>query len=292
VNIDYEEIPETEIDTSIPMSTRLRQFPWWVVILVITGVLLAILILTDEFYNEQFQIMVSGRVEATATEGMLLTARITLISFSIALVLGLLTGLARVSSNPITYTIASLYVEIVRGVPLVVLMLYVAFVIIPYGIAPLISGIGDLLNIASLEQFTTRQISYETRAIIALAFGYGAYQAEIFRAGIQSIERGQMEASRSLGMSYFQAMRHVILPQAIRRVLPPLGNDFISMLKDSALATVLAVPELTQMGRIQRSATFRVFEVFNVVTFLYLSMTLVLSAGVKVLERRMRLGKD
>lgn len=270
----------------------LRQFPWWALILILTGVRLGIAILTDEFYNETFQTLVNGRVEAAATEGILLTARITLISFGIALVLGLITGYARVSSNTIPYTIASFYVEVVRGVPLVVLMLYVAFVIIPYGIAPMIKSIGELFQWSTLIDFSTRQISYEMRAIAALSFGYGAYQAEIFRAGIQSIERGQMEAARSLGMSYFQAMIHIILPQAIRRVLPPLGNDFISMLKDSALATVLAVPELTQMGRILRGASFRVFEVFNVVTFLYLTMTLVLSGGVKVLERRMRIGKD
>ncbi|MGD2026591.1 MAG: amino acid ABC transporter permease, partial [Anaerolineales bacterium] len=111
--------------------------------------------------------------------------------------------------------------------------------------------------------------------------------AEIFRAGIQSIERGQMEAARSLGMTYIQSMRYVILPQAIRRVLPPLGNDFIAMLKDSSLATVLAVPELTQLGRVQRSSTFRVFEVFNSVAFLYLTMTLILSFLVRTLERRL-----
>jgi len=100
--------------------------------------------------------------------------------------------------------------------------------------------------------------------VIALAFAYGAFEAEIFRAGIQSISRGQMEAARSLGMRYFQAMRFVILPQAIRAVLPPLGNDFIAMLKDSSLATVLAVPELTQMTRVRRRSTFRVMEAFNV----------------------------
>jgi polar amino acid transport system permease protein len=97
-----------------------------------------------------------------------------------------------------------------------------------------------------------------------------------------------MEAARSLGMTYAQAMRHVILPQAIRRVLPPLGNDFIACLKDSSLATVLAVNELTQLGRLRRSSTFRVFETFNVLTFLYLAMTLLLSAAVRWLERRMK----
>jgi polar amino acid transport system permease protein len=127
--------------------------------------------------------------------------------------------------------------------------------------------------------------------VIALAVGYGAFEAEIFRAGIQSISRGQMEAARSLGMSYFQAMRFVILPQAVRRVLPPLGNDFIAMLKDSSLATVLAVNELTQMTRLRRASTFRVMEAFMVAAFLYLSMTLILSGFVRVLERRLKIAE-
>ena len=127
------------------------------------------------------------------------------------------------------------------------------------------------------------------RFIIALSLGYGAFEAEIFRAGIQSISKGQMEAARSLGMSYIQSMRFIILPQAIRRVLPPLGNDFIAMLKDSSLATVLAVNELTQLTRIRRSSTFRVMEAFLVAAFLYLVMTLLLSGVVRMLERKMKI---
>ena len=119
--------------------------------------------------------------------------------------------------------------------------------------------------------------------------GYGAFEAEVFRAGIQSISKGQMEAAKSLGMNYIQAMRFIILPQAIRRVLPPLGNDFISCLKDSSLATVLAVNELTQLGRLRRASTFRVLETFNVVAFLYLSMTLLLSSFVRWLEKKMKI---
>ena len=165
-------------------------------------------------------------------------------------------------------------------------MLYFAFVILPV-IVNLLNGLGEAINLSSLATLELRAISFESRAIAALAIGFGAYEAEIFRAGIVSIERGQMEAARSLGMNYIQAMRYVILPQAIRRVLPPLGNDFIALLKDSSLATVLAVPELTQLGRLQRSSTFRVFEVFNSMAFLYLSMTLVLSFLVRVLERRL-----
>jgi len=191
-----------------------------------------------------------------------------------------LTGLARVSKNPVLFNIATFYVETIRGIPLVVLLLYIAFALMPL----LVDALNAMGIVSSL-----RDVPMEARAIIALAIGYGAYEGEVFRAGIQSIGKGQMEAAKSLGMNYFQAMRFVILPQAIRRVLPPLGNDFISLLKDSSLATVLAVDELTQLGRIRRASTFRVLETFNLMAFLYLAMTLVLSGAVGWLERRMKI---
>jgi polar amino acid transport system permease protein len=268
------------------VGRSLRQVPWWVVALVLIALLFIYTVITNHKYQETLNVMVFGRPTSTALEGVALTIRITLTAFAIASVLGLIAGLARISSNVIVFNIATFYVEVVRGIPLVVLMLYTAFVLLPV-LIDLFSALGARLHITGLAEISIRQVSFEMRATAALAFGYGAYEAEVFRAGIQSIERGQMEAARSLGMTYFQAMRHVILPQAIRRVLPPLGNDFIAMLKDSSLATVLAVPELTQLGRVQRSSTFRVFEVFNTVTVLYLSMTLVLSALVRMLERRM-----
>jgi polar amino acid transport system permease protein len=263
-----------------------KDIPLWAVFIIAIAVLFIYTVLTSEKYQDTISILLFGRPEAAALEGILLTIRITLSSFALATVLGLITGLARTSNNLIIYNIATFYVEVIRGMPLVVLMLYVAFVLLPILIDAFV-GMGQSLNIAFLANISIRDVSFESRAIFALAFGYGAYEAEVFRAGIESIERGQMEAARSLGMTYFKAMRYVILPQAVRRILPPLGNDFISCLKDSSLATVLAVPELTQLGRVQRSSTFRVFEVFNSVAMLYLSMTLVLSFFVKRLERRM-----
>ena len=127
-----------------------------------------------------------------------------------------------------------------------------------------------------------------SRAIIALAVTYGAYLAEIFRAGIQSIARGQMEAARSLGMSYGQAMRYVILPQAIRNVLPALGNDFVAMVKDSSLVSVLAVRDITQVSRLYAGTTFRFREAYIILAVMYLTMTVVLSLLVQLLERRLR----
>jgi polar amino acid transport system permease protein len=264
----------------------LGNLPWWAIILVATGLMLTYSILANPNYRDTFEFL---------SVGVIVTLRVTLSAYLLSAGAGLITGLARTSKNTLLYTISTLYVETARGVPLIVLMLYVAFVMVPAGIA-LINGFGRLAislgmgsSFGGLSDFSIRQVSIEARGVIALAVGYAAYEAEVFRAGIESISRGQMEAARSLGMTYTQAMRFIILPQAIRRVLPPLGNDFIAMLKDSSLLTVLAVPELTQLGRLRRSSTFRVFETFNVVTFLYLAMTLALSGVVRFIEQKMKI---
>jgi polar amino acid transport system permease protein len=201
----------------------------------------------------------------------MLTVRATILGYGLALLLGLIAGLMLVSRSPITLAISKLYVEVIRGIPLLVIVLYAGFVLSPY-IREATNGGVDLRGFPG--------------AVIGLGFGYGAYLAEVFRAGIQSIHRGQMEAARSLGMSYFQSMRHVILPQALRVVLPPLGNDFIAMLKDSSLISVVALPEILQQGRLWVSRTFRAFEGYNTVALFYLVMTLVLSLVVRVIERK------
>ncbi len=233
--------------------------------------------------------------------GIFLTLKVTFQAYALALAIGLVFGIMRVQTNAMTLgskvlqtiftSVSTLYVEVVRGIPLLVILLYAGFVISP----ELRNGVllfdlqwfGD-----SLPDFQIRPklfLNDEQEAIMGLAFGYGAFIAEIFRAGIQSISRGQMEAARSLGMSYPQAMRYVILPQAVRVVLPPLGNDFIAMLKDSALISVLALPDLLQLGRLYVSRTFRAFEGYNTVAVLYLLMTLFLSMMVRIIERRSRL---
>ena len=213
----------------------------------------------------------------------------------IAITLGLLVGLGRTSKNVLVYNFATLYVEVMRGIPLVVLILYMAFGLVPLGVHALnalgrwgLEIVGAWGFFQRLADLGTRDISMEMRAIIALGLGYAAFEAEVFRAGIQSIGRGQMEAALSLGMSRFQAMRFIILPQAIRRVLPPLGNDFVALLKDSSLATVIAVREITQLSRLRKASTFRILETYNVVAFLYLSMTLLLSSLVRWIETRTR----
>ena len=271
----------------IPGGWKISKWPWWVVVLILVGLGVVYLILASPNYNASFLYLL---------QGVYTTLRITVFSYLIATIIGLLAGLARVSKNVVLFNISTLYVEVIRGIPLVVLLLYIAFALFPIFV-DMVKGLGGWgLGIIpgsgfflALSNFSIRSVSMEGRAIIALGFGYGAYEAEVFRAGIQSIGKGQTEAARSLGMTYMQAMRFIILPQAIRRVLPPLGNDFIACLKDSSLATVLAVNELTQLGRMLRASTFRVLEAFNIMAFLYLSMTLLLSGAVHWLERKMKI---
>jgi polar amino acid transport system permease protein len=271
----------------IPGGINVSKWPWWAIVLGLAGVSLVFLILGSTDYQNTFLYL---------TQGIITTLRITFFSFLLATVLGLPTGLARISKNTFLRNISTLYVELVRGIPLLVLIIYIA-----YGLFPLfVDFINTLGNwglsilpvsgfLRSLSEFTIRNVTQEGRAIIALGLGYGAFEAEVFRAGIQSIQKGQIEAARSLGMTYFQAMRFIVLPQAIRRVLPPLGNDFIACLKDSSLVSVVAVNELTQMGRLRTAGTFRAMETYNMVAFLYLSMTLILSTVVRWLENRMKI---
>jgi polar amino acid transport system permease protein len=276
----------------IPWTTGLKQLPWWALLLLLLGVALVYAIVTVPNYTDAFYFIVPG---------LKVTVLVSVVAFAISLVIGLVMGLGRISSNPIVYNLATFYVEVVRGIPMIVIIIYVAYVLVPLvvsaanGIGTLILEASWLSFLASLGQSLTamdiRNVDPLVRAIAGLSFGFGAYEAEIFRAGIQSIEHGQMEAARSLGMTYFQAMRHVILPQAMRVILPPLGNDFIAMLKDSSLISVLAVRDLTQLGKLNRSRTFRTFETWNTVTYLYLSMTLLGSMGVKWLERKMKSGE-
>ncbi|HEY71699.1 MAG: amino acid ABC transporter permease [Chloroflexi bacterium] len=272
----------------IPWIGNLSQAPWWAIIILLLGVLIVYFIVTAPAYQDAFLFLIAG---------LELTVSVTIISFSLALILGLIAGLGRVSKNVVFYTIATLYVEVIRGIPMLILIIYFAYVVTPL-ILTLLHWVGDttLQSVtsgflaqwaASLADINIQDVDLKIRAIVGLAFGYGAYEAEVFRAGIESITRGQMEAARSLGMSYFKAMRYVILPQAVRRVLPPLGNDFISMLKDSSLISILAVRDLTHLGKLNRARTFRTFETWNTVAFLYLCMTLLLSIGVRTLERRM-----
>lgn len=271
------------------VTDRLANFPWWALIIALMAVLLIYNFLTDATYQEIINYLIVG---------IRLTVIVTLVSFGLATIIGLITAFSLMSNNVIARNLATLYVQIVRGIPVIVLIFYTALVIVPTGIE-LLNALGNWMvsmgwlatdNVFS--SLTSRNVNFIIRGIIALAINYGAFSAEVFRAGIQSIEKGQLEASRALGLSWTQMMRYVILPQAIRRILPPLGNDFISMLKESSLVSVLGVGEITQLGKKYAAASFLYPETYNIVAFLYLSMTLILSMGVKFMEQRMKTGED
>jgi len=256
----------------------MREFPWWAVIIITFLIGAFIYMISDPSYRNALSFIA---FPPTKTEiafgidvrnGLMMTLYTTVIAYLIALILGLVLGIMRVSRNPILYHLSTLYVELMRGVPMLVLIIWIGFVVVPF-----------LRNATGNQSITGLQ-----GALIGLGFGYAAYLAEVYRSGIESIPKGQMEAARSLGMGYGQAMQYVILPQAIRRVVPPLSNDLVAMLKDSALVSVVAVPEILQMARLYVSRTFRAFEGYNSAAFLYLVLTLLFIIIVRMIERRWR----
>ena len=262
---------------------QLAELPWWAFLIILAGVILVYNFITDETYNQIISIL---------GEGVKLTAIATISAYSMALVLGLTTALMQLSSNVIVRNIAQLYVQIIRGVPILVQIFYWAIVIFPVFLVPAVKNLGVSLaerGILGPENMLAEfQINFLGRGIVALAFSYGAFSSEIFRAGIQSIEKGQLEAASALGLSWFQSFRFVILPQALRRVLPPMGNDFIAMLKETSLLSALGVNEITQLGKKYGAASFLYPPTYNTVAFLYLSMTLLLSMGVRYMEQRFK----
>jgi polar amino acid transport system permease protein len=285
--------PKSSSEATPLVQTRvteyLANFPWWGLFIALMAVFLVYNFMTSTTYKE---------IIAYVIVGIRLTVIVTLVSFALSLIIGLITAFSLMSKNVIARNLATLYVQLVRGIPMLVLVFYTALVIVPFGIE-FISSFGTWLASMGvlppdnfLSSISVRDVSFLYRGIIALAINYGAFSAEVFRAGIQSIEIGQLEASIALGLNWMQMMRYVVLPQAIRRILPPLGNDFISMLKESSLVSVLGVGEITQLGRKYSAASFLYAETWNVAAFLYLSLTLILSMGVKFMEQRMATGEE
>jgi len=194
---------------------------------------------------------------------------------------GLLVGLGRLSKSKVINGISTVYVEVIRGIPLLVQLLFWYF-----AFPSVVQAIGNSLNIEALKNYLANPVGM---AILGLTFCYAAYMAEIYRAGIQSIPKGQMEAARSLGMSHFESMRYVILPQAVRIILPPVGNEFISLLKDSSLVSLVAVAVISRRGREFMAANFIPLETWTMVALLYLTMTLFSARIVTFIEHKTRL---
>ncbi len=204
------------------------------------------------------------RILSFVPDGLAATFGVTLSSIFFALIIGLFAGLGRISHNKTVNMIATVYVEVIRGIPLLVQLFYIY-----YALGPLLRMQGP------------------PAAVLAMSICYGAYMAEIFRAGIQAIPKGQMEAALALGLSRTQAMRRIIIPQTIKIILPPIGNEFIALLKDSSLVSILAVSDLLRRGREYASTSFRYFESYTVIALIYLVMTLFFSRLVALMEERM-----
>ena len=250
-------------------ENTLRMDPWWWLMALVVALILGLIILIPDPYK---------RILMFVRDGIGVTLLTTAAAFILVLFVGLVGGLGRLATNRLISGIATLYVELIRGVPLLVQLIWWYF-----AFPSVLNEIGKLTGVEALSHFKANPIAM---AIIGLTMCYGAYMSEIYRAGIQSIPGGQMEAARSLGMSYFQAMRNVILPQAVRVILPPVGNEFISLLKDSSLVSVVAVADLTRRGREFMSTTFLPIPTWTMVALIYLVMTIFSARMVSYIERR------
>jgi len=241
--------------TSIPLKSDRALFTAWELSLALAILTLAALCFfqPDPYWN----------ILKFLPDGILVTLQVTLYTLPCALLIGLLAGLGRISTIKTVNLIASMYVEIVRGIPLLVQLFYIYY---------------------ALAKFFT--INDMVAAVIALSFCYGAYLAEAIRAGIEAVDKGQVEASRSLGFSRNQTLRWVVLPQAWRTILPPLGNEFIALLKDSSLVSIISVADMMRRGREYAATSFEYFETYTIIALVYLIMTLLLSRGVGLLEER------
>ena len=258
-----------------PLPSEQRPDAWWWLVLAIIVIIALIVLLKPDPYRPLFNFILGG---------VWVTLSITVSAYVLVLVVGLFGGLGRLSKNKIIYGVTTFYVEIVRGIPLLVQLIwwYYAFPVI-------LQSMGRSLNLDFLAHYKANPIAM---AILGLVFCYGAYMSEIYRAGIQSIPRGQMEAALSLGMTRFQAMRFVILPQSIRIILPPMGNEFIALLKDSSLVSAVAVVDLTRRGREYMAAHFNPIEVWMMVALLYLVMTIFSARIVSWIEARTKVTKS
>ena len=262
----------------LPITQFLTRVPYWLVL----AIVLALLFFWGIAHNGDYRVI----FDATR-KGVWTTVYVSLIAYLLAVLLGLLIGLMRLSRYRLVREVSSFYVELIRGVPMLVLLYYIAFVGAPALVTFLNHLATPLINAGWVQELNVRDLNFTLRAILALMVGYSAFISEIFRAGIESINRGQTEAALALGMTGGQTMRYIILPQAVRNVLPPLGNEFVAMIKDSSLVSALGVQDITQLGKVYSASTFKFFETYNVVAFLYLLMTTTLSVGVRRLEQHM-----
>jgi polar amino acid transport system permease protein len=265
----------------IPAIDSLSRLPYWLLV----AILLAVLSFWVIVNNSHLRVIFDA-----VRKGMWTTIYVSVLAYVLAIALGLVWALLRVYRNRLAQQVSSFFVEIIRGIPMLVLLYYISFVGAPALVSVLNWLGGPLIDAGIVTEMNPRQIDFTARAILALTIGYSAFISEIFRAGIQSIEKEQTEAAQTEGATYGQTMRYILLPQAVRNVLPALGNEFIAMLKDSALVSALGVQDITQLGKVYSASTFRFFETYSIVALLYLVMTMGLALVVRYLEKRLELG--
>ena len=258
-----------------PATPQDKDFPWWLVIVAVTGLYLFFRVATDDMYRNVLGVL---------AKGIWVTIYVTLISYVLASLLGLGLALGQMSRWMVLRQVARLYVEVMRGIPIMVLLLYVSFAFVP----ALIEGWNRIAEWRGWTELTGRDFPFIWRAVIALTLAYASFLAEVFRAGLISVEKGQIEAAEALGLSRWQRFRHIVFPQAFRTILPPLGNDFVAMIKDSSLVSVVGVADITQLGKTWAAGNFRYLETYNVMALIYLTMTICLSLGLRRWEQRLR----
>ena len=256
-------------------KARQREFPYWLLLLVAIGIYLGYMVVADELYAQVFALL---------SKGLAITVFVTIVAFASACLLGLGLALAALSPYIVLRQLARFYVEVIRGIPILILLFYIAFI----GAPALVAMINVVLEFLQLELMRTRDLSLLWRAILALCIGYSAFISEVFRAGILSVDPGQIEAAKALGLSAWLRFRLIVLPQAIRTILPPLGNDFVALVKDSSLVSVLGVADITQLAKVYAASSFRFFETYNVVAYLYLLLTISLSLALRHMEKKLR----
>jgi len=283
---------------------RLYTFPYWFLFLVILGILLAISILTNSVYSNIFGQLV---------EGVVMTLFVSATSYTTALFIAVIVGIIR--SNPPDppqsrqtlsravfrilriglFNVCTVYVNVMRGIPILIVLLVTAFIIVPAMRDVLndgvLVGLRNVLGDSEIPDIVWRGSSPMT-AIVALGATYGAYMSETIRAGIQSIPKGQFEAAYSVGMTYWQTMRSIVLPQAFRNVLPPLGNDFVAMIKDSSLLAFLGIRDVTQIAKLSSGRSFRYVETYAVTAYIYLTLVIIASTLVNLLEDTINIERE
>ena len=266
-------------DRDRPRSAGKQDFPYWLIALILMAIAAAIAIAASDLYSQIFR---------TVIQGTWITIYVTLVGFTLASALGLCLALMALSGSVWLRQIARFYTELCRGIPFLVLLFWIAFAGVPAFVTLWNAVMAPLREAGLVGELLVRDVSLLWRAIIALTIGYGAFIAEVFRAGIQSVDSGQIEAAKALGLTRYQRFRLIVFPQAMRTILPPLGNDFVTMVKDSSFVSVLGVADITQMGKIYSAGSFRFFETYSIVAYIYLLLTVSLSLALRALEQRMR----